>query len=442
MGGALREEVQAQWTGYVNRETSEALCFRMWNGDKLAELLVSGVLRGELLVADVQSDFEKSVAMVDHPEVSYRFFCRVTSELLDGTVKDPRGVARLRQVYVALWVLFVWARAAENMEAAHRASEYALIRAWGYCRESAMTGLLPTAAADVVDQIIGLHLVISNELLNGKVEAYAKRPFAVSAAVDSESAVDVNLALFDMLGRISLAGLWWHWRATIADDADNGAFKSRRDEMMQMAINLINTNPALASPIRDDFAIELVLFMLLAQVCGVVNNVSSYISKMANRIIYSVVQGRAYPTVAVDYHRLIGHPSSNSEDYFKENTQWSILYPLLVAWLNRINAKTLRDTFVSLLQNKLGHTTHQIWVPDSNTDERFWDGRRDHGVGIPRVPLNEESESYDAFLAQIFEEHAAFEDLSTTKKGLWPILLAACRHFRMPVPPQLWFVGN
>ena len=42
----------------------------------------------------------------------------------------------------------------------------------------------------------------------------------------------------------------------------------------------------------------------------------------------------------------------------------------------------------------------------------------------------------------VSDEHPSFEDLSTTKKGLWPILLAACRHFRMPVPPQLWFVGD
>ena len=219
MGGVLREEVQAQWTGYVEGETREGLCFRMWNGDKLAELLVTGVLRGELLTPDVQSDFEKSVAMVDHPEVAYRFFRRVTSQLLDGTVEDPRGATRLRQMYVALWVLFVWARAAENLEAAFRVSEYALIRMWGYCRGSAMTGVLPTGAGDVADQIIGLHLVISTELLNDKVEPYAKRQFALSAAVDSESAVDVNLALFDLLGRISLAGLWWHWRATFVDDA-------------------------------------------------------------------------------------------------------------------------------------------------------------------------------------------------------------------------------
>ena len=247
MGGVVREEVQAQWTGYVEGETREGLCFRMWNGDKLAELLVTGVLRGELLAPDVQSDFEKSVAMVDHPEVSYRFFRRVTSELLDGTVEDPRGATRLRQVYVALWVLFVWAREAENLEAAFRVSEYALIRMWGYCRGSAMTGVLPTGAAEVADQIIGLHLVISTELLNDKVEPHAKRQFALSAAVDSQSAVDVNLALFDLLGRISLAGLWWHWRATFVDDADNGAFKSQRDKLMQMAINTISANPALAS---------------------------------------------------------------------------------------------------------------------------------------------------------------------------------------------------
>jgi len=442
IGGELREDVQDQWAGYVSGNTEEGLCFRLWNGDRLADLLLKGVLRRELVQAEVRSDFEKAVAMVAHPEVSYGFFRRTTDGLLGGALEDRHGTTRLRQVYIALWVLFVWSRSAGNLEAAYRASEYAMVRMWGYCRAATMQGPLPDAPATVLDETLAVHLDIAGELLDGKVKAYSERPFALSAAVRSQSPVDVNLALFEVLGRICLTGLWWHWRASISEDEEAQGSLAKRDRLMRMAVSTINSNPALASPICDDFAIEIALFMLLAQGCGAVENVGSYILKIVDRVAFSVSHGGAYPTVAVGYHELVGHPATGSEDYFRENTRWSILYPLLVAWLDRFGAADVRDAFVAFLGERLSHTTQQVWMPDEVTDDLLWEGGREHGVGIPCTPLYEGSRRYSTFLDQVASDHPAFEELSTTRQGLWPIFLAACRHFRMPVPPQLWFIDN
>jgi hypothetical protein len=44
MGGEIQEGVRAQWRGFVERQSTETLNFREWNGDRLANLILSGIL--------------------------------------------------------------------------------------------------------------------------------------------------------------------------------------------------------------------------------------------------------------------------------------------------------------------------------------------------------------------------------------------------------------
>ena len=160
-----------------------------------------------------------------------------------------------------------------------------------------------------------------------------------------------------------------------------------------------------------------------------------------HRVQFSIERRTAYPVPMTDYNDLVGHPLNRSDGYFEQYTRGSVLYPLLVAWLDRLNLRDARDALVACIEKNLPHTTQQLWVPNGNTDERFWTGRRDHGVAIPDLPLCEEPPSYAELLNRIIADHTAFNDLSTTKYGLFtPIFLMACRHFRMPIPPHLWFL--
>ena len=443
IGGEMKENVREQWTGYGRNHATSDISFREWNGDKLAELLLSGVLKEEILEDRLQTHFRKSIAMVDHPDVAYRFFTILIQGLLDSNGNESDRVTSLRQVYICLWVLFVWARDAGNLEAPFRASEYALLHIWNECRS-----LLGERTEErgvrinILDQTIKLHLLIAEALTIEKLGAYTDSPFALSMAVASRSSVDVNLALFEQFGRLCLYGLWQHsWAFTLAQAEDDTEFLKRRNQSLELAISMIENNPTLKSPIRDDFAIETALFMLLAQVCGAADAVSGYLEDVVDRLTFSIERRTAYPVPKTDYNDLVGHPLNRSDVYFEKFTRGSVLFPLLVAWLDKLNLRDARDALVACIEKNLPHTTQQLWVPNGNTDERFWTGRRDHGVAIPDLPLCEEPPRYAEILNRIIVDHTAFNDLSTTKYGFFtPIFLMACRHYRMPIPPQLWFL--
>lgn len=68
----------------------------------------------------------------------------------------------------------------------------------------------------------------------------------------------------------------------------------------------------------------------------------------------------------------------------------------------------------------------------------FWNGDRDHGLSVPGLPLNDSLEAVFNLLNRVMEEHPLHERVSAVRVGLIPILLTACRHYRMPVPPHVW----
>ena len=208
MGGEMHESVQGQWAGYVAENSTKNICYREWNGDKLAELLLSGVLSQELLDTPLQTDFQKAVAMVDHPVVSYRFFVRSVKGLLNQGTGDRDQLTQLRQTYICLWILYVWAREANNLEAPFRVSEYAVLQMWNICR-SLVEGKSGNRDAQfiVLDQAIALHFLIADSLLIGKFGVYGEKSNALSAAVASQSSVDVNLGIFVQFGRLCLCGI-------------------------------------------------------------------------------------------------------------------------------------------------------------------------------------------------------------------------------------------
>lgn len=275
MGGEMREDVRAQWSGFCRKNETVNIHFAEWNGDRLADLILSGMLRAELIESENRGLFQKALAMLDQPDVAYRYF----SHLLNAIFTKPKDQAectrQLRKAYLCLWILFVWARDADNLEAAYRASELVLLRSWPHCDSTHLRkGQTQQERLVHFDQVVQLHIIIARLLLVDKIGLFADKRFALSMAVNSRNAVDINLTLFEMLGRLSLHGLWLDVLSVGQDEAFARAMHEEADKVLNITIGMINANPTLATPVRDDFAIELALFMRLADVRGRLSNVA------------------------------------------------------------------------------------------------------------------------------------------------------------------------
>ena len=106
-GGDMEEQVRSAVTGYRNDNCTENITFEEWNGDKLAGLLMQGILREEIMPRALRAHFQKAVALVDEPDIACQHFERLVYELNKSANDDKARVRIARQLYIGLWVFFV-----------------------------------------------------------------------------------------------------------------------------------------------------------------------------------------------------------------------------------------------------------------------------------------------------------------------------------------------
>ncbi len=441
-GGDMQEQVRGTVTGYMKRHSTKKISFDEWNGDKLAGLLLQGVLREEIMPKSLRSHFQKAVALVDEPDIAYQHFSRLISELCKKANGDKERIRAARQIYIALWVLFVWARDVSNVEAPYRCSELVLLNIWEFLRRYVGKKQKGTnkALTLVLHYTIQLHLAIASELLERKILPHVAKRDALSMAVQTRSPVDVNLKLFDLLGRIALTGLWVRWLTERGSDPTwKAKVQSQIARWAEMGCQLIDSNQALFLPLQDQQAIDISLFLLLMNlVNGNQNDEQAWLQGITNYLVLTTQGHGQYPCVFTEYRDLIAHPRERTEEYRKEATSASILIPLLTAYLAAYKNHDAIDKLVALKASELQHCTLQLWMPDESTEDGLYLGARDHGVALCDLPLTATGRDLLKTVKEACEQSKDFAALSAIATGYWPIVLTACRHHRMPIPPQFW----
>lgn len=457
-GGAIDEQVRAEVTGYMNRYTTEKISFEEWNGDRLAQVILDGILREGLLPAPLRSHLRKSVAMVEEPDIALDHFLRLLRALADthGTTASQR-LSQARLINICLWIMFAWAREADNVEAPYRASERAVLEIWQLLKADIQRGGKGAEAAGlVVNELVELHFTIWDTFFEGKVLPHADTRHALSSAVGSHAAIDVNLKLFDLIGRLALRGLWLVWGlspaagpvvlseaylqtlpAALADTIK--ATVTLIDRLCQQLVAIVGNNRALLSPIGDWQGIDIALaFTLLACRPGAQGAIDEWADELAKRTMFAfTVQGR-YPTTSHSYWDLADHPSEQSEEYRKGATEGSILYPLLAVFAAARGRQDIYDELAAFKAEQLGHCAFQTWLPDEDSEDNLYLGRDNHGAALTGIPVTKGAQDALDFVITEVTTNTYYDQLSAVRLGHWPLMLMACRTYRYPVPPHVW----
>ncbi|MBO9707972.1 MAG: hypothetical protein J7521_07160 [Caulobacter sp.] len=440
-GGDYLEPVQLLATGYIEQHTTSTRRYEIWHGDHLANALLSGVLREDLLPKPLRSSFQKALAMLDEPDVAVHHFGRLVAQLLERAAAEPKAkIAALRQLYIALWVLYVWARDAENLEAPCKASELAVLASWEMVRPHLGKKSKATdALLRGVDQVIKLHIRINESFLESRVFPHADKLHALSLAVGTRRSLDINLRLFDLLGRLTMQGLWLLYLFQRATEGDKGPLKTQLDRYVDRMFALIANNPSLCLPVKDEHATEVALALILWSGVAVdADDGRAWIAEMVGRLGFALKSHGLYTCHLSDYADLAVHPVSSDEAYRQEVTQASTLVPLLAAWAHAAGLDETVAVLDHLAKTVLAHCSFQTWLPDATSEDALYIGGATHGAALTDLPVTAEGVPLLALLAEEAKNNASFHQLSAIRSGMWPVALMAFRAQRLPIPPTFW----
>ncbi|MFV0664765.1 hypothetical protein [Denitromonas sp.] len=446
IGGDVQEQVRAQVTGYIGQHSTGEISFEEWNGDKLAAYIQSSFLREDLLPKHSRSLLRKSLAMLDEPDVSYRHFAALIGALAEvESLNDEKRVTVVRQMSICLWILFAWARDSGNMESAYLASEFTLLHGWSIARLYLdKENKTARAIHEAFISIFRAYREICAEFQGKNVIPHSDKLHALSSAVHSACSLDVNLKLFDLIGRLGMDGIWAYWSITRCQDEQ----AEWRDELWrevqtyaEAIKGVILNNPTLRLPTKDDQTIDVLMAVWLLAIAG--NNgafIKSWLAEILERARFSLRTNGKYPCILSSYTDLLEHPKSSDDKYRKDATAASILYPYIALWAALLGDEEIYNKVASIKREILSHCTFQFWYPDDQSEKHFYTNDDSHGAAFAEVTLEC---SMDEFLTQVFgecEESPQFNDLSAVKASWWPLIVAACRNYRLPLPLH-FFLG-
>ncbi len=442
-GGDVHEAVQDNVTGYIEDNSNERISFQTWNGDVIANLLIKGILRESLLPLELRTSFQKAVAMVDEPEIAFLHFGNLVRKLCARKHKSAKARATtVRQLYLMLWILFVWARDAVNVESPYLASELAILHVWELLRgELGHDTAASRELGETFSELVDLHFAIFDELVSAKILPHADKLHVISMAVESSSSVDVNLKMFDLVGRVALHILWKLWRKSgsgplpeIRSDWDDPS----ASELTQKLVEIIRNNPILLSPLQDAQSIEIALGLMVFtmqenwQPAG-----ANWIEALADSIIFAYRTHGRYPTVDTAYRELLRHPREGTDAYRQEKTSGSTIFPLLRLWETKLPSKE-GGRFAEFALKNLQHCNCQFWFADEDSEAGLYCGADRHGAMLNGIPIGTDLATAWEAISGECDSQPHFQTLSAVELGHWPILLMACRHHRIPIPPNLW----
>lgn len=444
-GGSVSEAVRDTLKGVIDRESNDRISFQEWNGDYMAGLLAHGVLQHQHVSKGLQSRFQKSIAMLDEPDVSIQHF----TALVEGLVKTDnqlpvQRLATLRQMYICLSVLFVWARDQQNLEAPYRASEVVILRAWELVKgdiEAASVGHRRIGLT--FEELVELHKKIWGELLEGKILPLTANRDAVASSVNSHCAVDINLKVFETLGRIALRGFWILWphqdgdRLRVLEPEETPEHAST---LARHIAQLIKNNGVLLSPVADEQVIELsCALMFLSMMSESRDFAQKYCCELLNHYHFNFMKHHQYPSLHANYQELIRHPLARTAEYRTQHTKGSVLIPTAMLWAT-LGGKTSSSTkFSEFVRTEMRYCNQQLWMPGPDTESQLYLGKTPHGVALCDIPITADGRAARETLKKECVEGGYYTRLSAIQLAHWPILVMACRHSRLPLPPQLWF---
>jgi len=457
VGGDIREEVRPDLVAYFEthatdsprswgwwrsfrRRSSQRISFEEWTGDRLTNEIEKHLLREELLPEGARSNLRKALALLDQPDSSFGHFGALVRSLVPSPdAPESAKVTAIRQLGLCVRVLFAWCREAGNTESAFRAGELTLLHGWTIFVEFA-TGRSKAAEAvrDAFLSIYDAYQEICGDFLRGVVVPHAGTLHGLSTAVRASCSLDVNLKLFDLLGRIGVTGLWTLWTATRTRDeqeTERSQFVEEAQALRQVIKAMVANNPVLLLPATEDQSIDLgiALFFLASEEAGK-DFMRDWLREIFGRAAFALRSHGHYPCALGAYGDLLKHPKRRDDEYRREATEGSVLFPLLAVWAALLGDGELYRKIAGLKEEILSHCNFQYWFPDDATETLLYSNAGLHGATLTDVCVDRPEGD---LLEQVFSECDAaphFEDLSAVRFGWWPVVAVACRHYRLPLP--------
>lgn len=441
--GDLKQDVTQDYTGFVERNTTERVRFEFWSGDDLADLIDRYLLDEYAIDPLRRADLRRAIALIGSRDYDLRHAYKILQGLLfqnhdsgmSAAAQRKRFIRQMKTVALVLEIVFHWAGEEGNLLNAFKVGERCCLWGWESIRARGLFSYRPAMIAyvdvyQIHERICGAYFdkLRPHFLVRDGVSVYA-----------SENAL-VTEKVFEQIGVIAEIGLLQFQRAV---DDDTGFFRENAKAVAQILAALIKNNPSSGSPRYDGNAIELSLAFMLFAASNMRDEAKAWLDELAKRVCYVFAKSRWFPIDSDSFDDLVAMEVDDlTEEEKKKLRDLSTLVPTLMYWAVVFQ----HDDLYVELQQVQGKTFEgvcmQLWYPDELTESIVYREPAQYESGVTEAPIVFPPEVADLISRETKKREAKaiieLETFSAIQQGMFALIMMACRHFRTPFPPQFW----
>jgi hypothetical protein len=441
--GDMKEELSQSWAGYI--EDHNTYEFDFWGAAKLATLIERYMLNEHIFNDDDRTDLRKSLSLICENDYSREDFHRLLLRILQidskgritKEMKSSELEKSIRTCYLATNILAYWAIQDGNTKQALYVSERCLLWVWHRINLEKK----PQKYFSVIGVLWQNYINVSNEFFS-KLQPYFHEKYALSS-YSYESAL-INLSIYEQIGILSTIGLNNFLTGLQCKDEERIIRFNNAYIVSESLCALIVNNPASGSPRLDENAIDITLAFMLLYLTGKIDEAENWLQALIVRLDFVFKTGRNHPISTDSLDDLICLDCNNDDAYLKEKTtSTSWIIPTLMGWAVILKKDDGYNVLLKGIKEFYPKMCSQLWHPTNDLYQHLYFHQAQYVTGETEAPITfpESMNDYQERMNELKEmdRYSFFKESSAVKAGLTILDFIACRHFRTPVPPALWY---
>lgn len=350
---------------------------------------------------------------------------------------QPRDLAKaLRVVNLTAQVFSRWSEDEGNLKQALIASERAVLWSWhriqladvddrdGYYREF---GELWQGYNEVAHRYFA------------KLQDHLYVPDGLSGYCQENA--EFSLVVFEQIGLIAAIGLC---RALVVGDEETRKAEYQNATAVADGLAaLLRNNPVSGSPRLDGNVIDITLGLLLLVSTGHTSQAGDWLAELVKRADYTFKRKRNFPICTDSTDDLIEATVFEDEELRARLMRTSWLLPTLAGWSVMLGRDDLYRVLAKNAKADYPEICLQLWHPTHDLTKHiyYWPAQYHCGESEAPIILPDTSDEFRERMKAVLdsERHDVVSKSPAFLSGVNAIDLVACRHFRTPVAPFLWY---
>ncbi len=441
--GDLKQEVQANWDGYITENATRA-SFDFWGADQIAVLVERRTLDEHIFAAESRTDLRKALALAAEIEYDqkdlHRLFRRLLGLSNDGELIEPSKqtdlIKSLRVTNLSTQIYSRWSEDEGNLKQAYVASERALLWSWHRIQLGQPDKRVQSYQPFL--EIWTTYKNVAHRYFN-KLQPHVRLKDGLSGYCGENA--EFALVTFEQIGIIATIGLS---QILVPADAEGVMLNLSDANVVADALAaLISNNPVSGSPRLDGNIIDITLALILLTATNHLIEAANWLEELVKRADYTFRIKRNFP-IATDSLDDLADSTVGDDDALQSQlmkTSW--LLATLAAWAIILERDDVYEVLARNTKTQYPEVCLQLWHPTADVARHlyFWQAHYRCGEAEAPIVLPDSAAEYRDRMKALLElarfDIRAFSPALLS--GMYAIDLIASRHFRTPVAPSFWY---